>query len=101
MKHLVKSPSSIFYKSYFKLGAAVVASNAICQVIDRLCTVVISGVSNASGIITGQTIGRGDWKKAMEQGETFYMLSIIFKAFSALMVFLFGPLTIKVYKLTS
>ena len=43
-----------------RMGAAVVAANAICQVIDRLCTVVIGGVSNASGIITGNTIGAGD-----------------------------------------
>lgn len=68
--HLIKSPSAAFYRSYFRLGApvlvsdsllglggnivsvvlghmgaAVVASNAICQVVDRLCTVVIQGVS--------------------------------------------------------
>ena len=66
VKHLLKSPSAVFYKNYFRLGApvlvsdallglggnivsivlghmgaAVVAANAICQVVDRLCTVVI------------------------------------------------------------
>lgn len=124
LKHLKKSPSITFYKSYFKLGApvlisdsllglggnivsmvlghmgaAVVASNAICQVVDRLCTVVIAGVSNASGIITGQTIGSGDGKKAMEQGETFYLLSMIFGAFAAAAVAVIGPMTIQVYSL--
>lgn len=126
LKHLKKSPSITFYKSYFKLGApvlisdsllglggnivsivlghmgaAVVASNAICQVVDRLCTVVIAGVSNASGIVTGQTIGSGDKKKAMEQGETFYLLSVIFGAFAAVAVAIVGPMTIQVYSLTS
>lgn len=125
VKNLWKSPSGELYRSYFKLGlpvlvsdgllglgsnivsvilghmgAAVVASNAICQVIDRLCTVVIAGVSNASSIITGQTIGMGDRKKAMEQGETFYLLSIVFGALSALAIFIFGPMTIGVYSLT-
>lgn len=124
IRHLKKSPSKTFYRSYFRLGApvlvsdsllglggnivsvvlghmgaAVVASNAICQVVDRLCTVVIQGVSNASGIITGQTLGTGDRKKAMEQGETFYFFSIIFGALSALAVFVFGPMTIAVYSL--
>lgn len=114
--HLIKSPSAAFYRSYFRLGApvlvsdsllglggnivsvvlghmgaAVVASNAICQVVDRLCTVVIQGVSNASGIITGQTLGTGNRKKAMEQGETFYFFSIVFGLLSSLLVFLFGP----------
>lgn len=125
MKHFLKSPSVAFYKNYFRLGApvlvsdallglggtmvsvilghmgaAVVAANSICQVIDRLCTVVIQGVSNASGIITGNTIGAGDRKKAMEQGETFYLLSMVFGAFSALLVFIFGPMTISMYSLT-
>lgn len=124
IRHLKKSPSKAFYRSYFRLGApvlvsdsllglggnivsvvlghmgaAVVASNAICQVVDRLCTVVIQGVSNASGIITGQTLGTGDRKKAMEQGETFYFFSIVFGALSALAVFVFGPMTIAVYSL--
>ncbi|MBR2990757.1 MAG: polysaccharide biosynthesis C-terminal domain-containing protein, partial [Solobacterium sp.] len=66
IKHLLRSPSSEFYGKYFRLGApvlisdfmlgmgntavsivlghmgaAVVAGNAICQVVDRLCTVII------------------------------------------------------------
>lgn len=125
VKHLLKSPSGTFYKSYFRLGApvlisdsllalggslvsivlghmgaAVVAANAICQVIERLSTVVIQGVSNASGIITGNTIGRGDKERALQQGETFYLLSMLFGAGSAILVFLLGPLTISVYNLT-
>ena len=81
------------------MGAAVVAANAICMVIERLCTVVIQGVSNASGIIVGQTIGAGDKEKALEQGETFYLLSIIMGAFAALLVGIFGPLSMKMYNL--
>ncbi len=124
LRHLVKSPSGAFYKSYFRLGApvlvsdallglggnivsivlghmgaAVVAANAICMVVERLCTVIISGVSNASGVIVGNTIGRGDIRLAQKQGETFYVLSMIFGTVSALLVFIFGPLTIAVYNL--
>lgn len=125
IRHLLKNPSATFYKNYFRLGApvlvsdgllalggnlvsvvlghmgaAVVAANSICMVVDRLCTVIIQGVSNASGIITGNTIGQGDKKKAMEQGETFYFLSIVFGLVSALLVYIFGPMTISVYTLT-
>lgn len=125
-KHLLVSPSPAFYKSYFCLGApvlvsdallglggnivsvilghmgaAVVAGNAICQVIDRLCTVVISGISNASGIITGNTIGLGDKRQAIEQGETFYLLSIIFGAVGSVLIFLLGPLTLSLYRVSS
>ena len=122
LRHLFILPSPSFYKSYFRLGApvlvsdallglggnivsivlghmgaAVVAANAICQVIDRLCTVIIAGISNASSIITGNTIGLGDTDLAIRQGETFYLLSIIFGMISSAMIFLFGPLTISVY----
>lgn len=124
VKHLLKNPSGIFYKNYFRLGApvlvsdgllafgdsmvsiilghmgaAVVAGNAICMVVQRLFTVVIQGISNASSIITGNTIGRGEREKAMEQGQTFYLLSIVFGAINAILVMIFGPMTISMYSL--
>lgn len=124
VKHLVKSPSGLFYKNYFRLGApvlvsdgllafgdsvlsiilghmgaAVVAGNAICMVVQRLFTVVIQGISNASSIVTGNTIGRGEHQKAMEQGQTFYLLSIVFGIINAILVMIFGPMTISMYSL--
>ncbi|MBQ1319492.1 MAG: MATE family efflux transporter [Solobacterium sp.] len=124
-RHLLKSPSGEFYRNYFRIGApvlvsdallglggnivsivlghmgaAVVAANAICQVIDRLMTVVISGISNASGIIVGHTIGEGHADLALRQGETFYLLSVIFGAVSSVFLLLLGPLTIRMYNLT-
>ncbi len=125
LKHLKHNPSGEFFANYFRLGApvllsdgmlglgnnvisvvlghmgaAVVAANAICMVIDRLCTVIIQGVSNASGIIVGQTIGSGDKERALQQGETFYLLSVIMGAFTAGLVGVFGPLSMKMYNLT-
>lgn len=79
--------------------AAVVAANAICQVIDRLFTVVIQGIANASSIVTGHTIGKGDTERAMQQGYTFYLLSVAFGLIAVVMVLACGPLTIRVYSL--
>ncbi len=126
LRHLRKNPSPPFIKNYLRLGApvlvsdallglggnmisivighmgsAIVAANAICMVIDRLCTVVIHGVAIASGIVTGNTVGRGEREKAMEQGRTFYLLSIVFGLFGSLMVLLIGPMTIAFYTLTA
>lgn len=83
------------------MGAAVVAANAICQVIDRLFTVVIQGISNASSIVTGHTLGEGSHEKAMQQGYTFYVLSIFFGLIAAVMVLACGPLTIAMYSLNA
>ena len=124
LKHLLRAPSRLLYRNYFRLGApvlvsdsllglggtlvsivlgnmgaAVVASNAICQVIDRLFTVVIQGVSNASSIMIGNTIGKGQKEYAMEQAETFYLLGILFGAISAVLVFIIGPISISFYNL--
>lgn len=122
--HLLKSPSGQFYKNFFRLGApvllsdfllgfggnmisvvlghmgsAVVAANAVCQVVDRLATVVTQGIANAAAVITGQTVGAREYDKAMVQGETFYLLSFVVGCIAALCVLFFGPLTFKVYNL--
>ncbi len=82
-----------------RMGSDVVAANSICMVVDRLFTVVVQGISNASGIITGNTIGEGKPDKAQEQGETFYLLSILCGILSTILVSIGGPLTIRLYNL--
>lgn len=123
-KHLIHNPSKELYYNYFRLGmaalisdgllglgtntmnmvlgrmgSAVVAANAICQVVDRLFTVVVSGISNAASIVTGNTVGKGDRERAMEQGQTFYLMSVAFGIVSAVLVFVFGTVTIRAYNL--
>lgn len=123
-RHLLHNPSKELYYNYFRLGiaalvsdgllglgtntmnmilgrmgSAVVAANAVCQVVDRLFTVVVSGVSNAASIITGNTVGKGNEEEAMEQGQTFYLLSVAFGLVSAVLVLVFGRLTIHAYRL--
>ena len=82
-----------------RMGSAVVAANAICQVVDRLFTVVVQGVSNAASIITGNTVGMGDKEKAIKQGQTFYLMSVAFGFVSAVLVLVLGTLTISAYNL--
>lgn len=81
------------------MGAAVVASNAICRVIDRIFTTVIQGTSNAASIITGNTIGQGDRERAMQQGESFYFLGIFFGVIAAVLTLVVGPLSLRLYTL--
>lgn len=58
------------------LGGAFVAANAITSVTQQLSTVVISGVSQAGAIVTGQTLGSGDKEGTMSQGYLFFGLGI-------------------------
>lgn len=82
-----------------RMGAAVVAANAICMTVDRLCTVVVGGVSNASAIITGQTVGRGDIEGAKKQGNTFYLMSIALGIIGGILIMIFGSMMIGLYEL--
>ncbi len=60
-----------------RIGAAFVSANAITTVVQQLSTVFIQGISNASGIITGHTLGEGDAEKAQRQGVTFLGLGVV------------------------
>jgi Na+-driven multidrug efflux pump len=51
-----------------RIGTAFVAANSVTMVVQQLSSVLTQGVSNASGIITGHTMGEGDYEKAQKQG---------------------------------
>ncbi len=83
-----------------RMGSNIVSANAICQVVDRLVTVVVSGVANAASITTGNIIGEGDEKKAYDAGVTFYLLAVTFGIVNGLIVMIIGPLSMRLYALT-
>ena len=82
-----------------RMGTAVSASFSVCQVVDRLVTVILNGISNASGIIVGNTIGAGKKEEAQAQGETFYLLALVFGAICAFIIWLIGPWSLRLYDL--
>jgi len=49
----------------------------VTVVVQQLSSVLTQGISNASGIITGHTMGEGDYKKAYRQGITFLIIGFI------------------------
>ena len=81
------------------MGAAVVSAQAVCQVVNRLFTVIVVGMASAAGVLTGNAIGRGDREQAADQAETFYWLGLVFGVLSAVMFFVFGNLSLSFYRL--
>ena len=57
------------------ISTEYVAANAIVATVVRLSTVFTQGLGQASGIMTGNTLGRGEIDKAYRQGVTFTVLS--------------------------
>ena len=76
-----------------RIGQTFVAANSVTMVVQQLSSVLTTGVCNASGIITGHTMGEGDIAKAQRQGYTFLFIGFIIGCFSALVIFLLrGPI---------
>ena len=79
------------------IGKAFVAANSVTVVVQQLSSVLTQGISNASGIITGHTMGQGDYKKAHRQGYTFLILGGIIGVFAAFVIFVLREPIINYY----
>ena len=80
-----------------RLGPNFVAANAIIAMTVRLSTVFNQGVSQASSVITGNTLGAGEIDKAYHQGVTFFMLSILIGIGAAVIIGAVSPIILAVY----
>lgn len=81
------------------IGSAFVAANSITTVVLSLATVVIQGISQASCSITGITLGKGEIKKAKEQGITFAAIGFIIGGVGCIIILLLSDFIVGVYKI--
>lgn len=82
------------------MGSSFVSANAIIAQMTRLSTVANQGISNAGGVMTGNTLGEGDTDKAYRQGVTFLMLSLLMGIFAAVIILVVCPPVIGAYNIT-
>lgn len=76
-----------------RIGETFVAANSVTMVVQQLSSMLTQGISNASGILTGHTMGRGDYEKAQKQGYTFLGLGFVVGCLAALLILLLrGPI---------
>ena len=68
------------------IGEAFVAANSVTMVVQQLSSVLTQGVSNSSGIITGHTMGEGDYKKAYRQGFAFLFIGCVMGTLAGLLI---------------
>ena len=83
------------------IGDAFVAANSVTMVTQQLSSVLTTGVSNASGIITGHTMGEGDYKKAQQQGYAFLFMSFVIGCFAALVILVLRAPIINYYQVSA
>ena len=65
-----------------RMGSSVMSASSIANTIYQLTSVFLMGVSNASGVITGNTVGAGQYEKAKEYGKTFITLGVMVSMFA-------------------
>lgn len=64
-----------------------------------MCNIFTTGVTNASGVIIGNTLGEGKTEEVYEQGKTFISMSVILGLAAALVVYLIKTPVIGMYNI--
>lgn len=74
------------------LGKSAVAANSVAQMARQLATVVVFGVSNATAIYLGKTIGEKKFELAKVYGKKFFWLSVITGALGGGVILIAAPI---------
>ena len=83
-----------------RIGKEFVSANAITMVVQQLSTVFIQGISNASSIITGHTLGAGDTERAQRQGVTLLGLGTVIGVLAGGLIMILSWPVINCYNVT-
>ena len=83
------------------LGSAAVAANSVAQVARQLATVVAFGLSNATAIYLGKTIGEQKMELAKAYSKRFIVLSVVMGLAGGLMILAATSLAVSVLSLTA
>lgn len=83
------------------LGSAAVAANSVAQVARQLATVVVFGISNATAIYLGKTIGEKKFLHAKAYSKRFAWLSVILGSAGGLVILIAAPIANANLALTS
>lgn len=82
------------------IGSAFVAANAITTVTQQLSTTFTQGISQASCIVIGHTLGEGDADRAQKEGVTFLALGFAIGILAGVIIYLISGPVIHMYKVS-
>lgn len=82
-----------------RIGAQFVSANAITVVVQRISTIVITGIAFASCFITGHTLGEGRVETAKKHGTTFAVLGFAIGILAGGIIFLISTPVINAYNI--
>ncbi|MBR5731674.1 MAG: MATE family efflux transporter [Firmicutes bacterium] len=82
------------------IGGSFVAANAVAVVVMRVITVFTGGLSTAACIVTGQNLGKGEFDKMQEQGNSFFLIGAGIGFIGAFVIKIISAPMIRYYQLT-
>lgn len=82
------------------MGSAAVAANSVAQVARQLATVVSFGLSSATAIYLGKTIGEQKLEHAKAYAKRFLILSVIMGAAGGALILAASPIATQAFALT-
>lgn len=82
------------------LGTSFVAANSVVAMIQRLSSVMTQGLAQASAVITGNRIGRGERTQAIAEARTMIVLSCLLGLVTGGIILWIGPYIIGTYRIS-
>lgn len=82
------------------VGSSMAAANAIIASVTQMTTVLNTGMAGAAAIVIGNTIGEGNLKKAVREGNTYVILSFVWGVLVILPLLLLEGPYVGLYQIT-
>lgn len=83
-----------------RIGSGFVSANSIMMIIQRVSTIVITGLAFSGCFLTGQVLGEGRVQAARRQGNTYLLIGILFGSLASVIIRQISGAVISFYKIT-
>ena len=81
------------------ISSEFVAAYSITTITQQMCNIFTTGVTNASGVLIGNTLGEGKKEEAYNQGKTFIAMSTLIGMSASLVVYIIKMPVINMYNI--
>ncbi|ONI48083.1 MATE family efflux transporter [Candidatus Epulonipiscioides saccharophilum] len=92
--------SSMTFIIIGRMGTEVVAANTMAEVLDRCMTVLVYGISGATSVIVGNSIGAKEYQRTKDASFTLLVCITVLSLISGVSVFIARPYIINFYVVT-
>lgn len=83
-----------------RMGRAFVAASSITNITMQFAQIFTIGISNATSVIIGNTVGEGEYDRAVDISKGILVLGIFFGMFAGSVIYFIRPLVIACYNIS-